>query len=145
MLYDNQQSEVDIKDEILFLENYINLMKIRLPQNVEVRFTKNIVNPNQKVAPLIIISLVENAFKHGVSPVDPSFIHIDISADTHLVCAIENSNHPKTEKDRSGHGIGIQQVRQRLDLAYPHCYEWEKGVSEDGKTYRSCITIHLKT
>lgn len=144
MLYDNQQSEVALKDEIQFLENYINLMKIRLSQGVDVQFNTTVADPDLWVPPLLFISLVENAFKHGVSPTEPSFVHISLSAEKDLlVCRIENSNHPKTEQDRSGHGIGLQQVQHRLDLAYPGRYEWNKGVSADGKSYVSQITLRL--
>ena len=144
MLYDNQEAEVPLCDEIQFLENYVNLMKIRLPANVDVKFNGQVSRPNLRVAPLLAISLVENAFKHGVSPTEPSFVHVVISTDNHqLVCQIENSNHPKTEKDRSGHGIGLQQVQRRLDLAYPDRYEWVKGPSADGKSYISRITLHI--
>jgi sensor histidine kinase YesM len=144
MLYDNQQSEVALKDEIQFLENYINLMKIRLSQGVDVQFNTTVADPDLRVPPLLFISLVENAFKHGVSPTEPSFVHISLSAEKDLlVCRIENSNHPKTEQDRSGHGIGLQQVQHRLDLAYPGRYEWNKGVSADGKSYVSQITLRL--
>jgi LytS/YehU family sensor histidine kinase len=87
---------------------------------------------------------VENAFKHGVSPTEHSFVHIMMEEDGNRLCVtIENSYHPKNEQDRSGHGIGLNQVQRRLDLAYPARYEWQKGVSEDNKTYTSQITITL--
>lgn len=144
MLYDNQEAEVPLKDEIQFLENYVNLMKIRLPANVEVKFDCQVSRPDLRVAPLWAISLVENAFKHGISPTEPSFIHISISTDdNHLIFQIENSYHPKTENDRSGHGIGLQQVQRRLDLAYTDRYEWMQGQSADGKSYLSRITLHI--
>ena len=101
-------------------------------------------DPYLKVAPLLFISLVENAFKHGISPTEPSFVHIMMEEDGARLCVtIENSFHPKNEQDRSGHGIGLNQVQRRLDLAYPARYEWQKGVSEDNKTYTSQITITL--
>jgi two-component sensor histidine kinase len=144
ILYDNQEAEVPLKDEIKFLENYINLMKIRLSGNVDVRFDSNVSRPDLRVAPLLVVSLVENAFKHGISPTEPSFVHVSLSTDNNqLVCRIENSNHPKTESDRSGHGVGLEQVQQRLDLSYDGQYEWEKGPSADGTTYLSKITLHI--
>lgn len=153
MLYDNQQTEVSLADEIQFLENYVNLMKIRLPQNVSVEFTKKVRNPELKVAPLMFISLVENAFKHGISTTEPSFVHICVETEIervgdsdvrdNLIFRITNSNFPKTQDDRSGHGIGLQQVQRRLDLAYPYRYEWEHGISDDGKSYSSTIKIKL--
>lgn len=144
ILYDNQEAEVALKDEIHFLENYINLMKIRLPQNVDVKFECNVFRPDLRVAPLLVVSLVENAFKHGISPTEPSFVHVQLSTDDQqLTCLIENSYHPKTEQDRSGHGIGLQHVQRRLDLSYADRYEWEKGISDDGKRYYSKIILHI--
>lgn len=144
MLYDNQEAEVALKDEIQFLDNYVSLMKIRLAHNVDVEFEKDVENPYLKVAPLLFISLVENAFKHGVSPVSPSFVHIKMMQKKGvLTFSIENSNHPKDVKDYSGHGIGLQQVQRRLDLTYAGRYEWTKGLTEDGKTFLSTITIQL--
>jgi LytS/YehU family sensor histidine kinase len=144
MLYDNQEPFVELQDEIQFVENYVSLMKIRLSQDVDVTFVKNVKDPYLKVAPLLFISLVENAFKHGISPTEHSFVHIAMLEDgSQLRVTIENSYHPKNEQDRSGHGIGLNQVQRRLDLAYPARYDWQKGLSEDGKTYTSQITIIL--
>ena len=144
LLYDNQEQLVSLADEVQFIENYINLMKIRLPQSVDVKLEKDLEDPHTKVAPLLFISLVENAFKHGISSTEPSFIHMSITQKGNSLCTIiENSNYPKSEKDRSGHGIGLQQVQRRLDLAYYEHYEWKKGVSDDGTVYSSTIKITL--
>lgn len=144
VLYDNQEAEVPLRDDVNFLENYVNLMKIRLAGNVDVKFQVQLARPTVLVAPLLAVSLVENAFKHGISPVEPSFIHVFIFAsEEQVVYQIENSNFPKTEKDRSGHGIGLQQVQKRLDLSYAGRYEWVNGLSPDGKSYLSKIIINL--
>lgn len=144
MLYDNQEADVSLYDEVQFIENYINLMKIRLSGNVDVTFVPQIGNPEMRVAPLIFISLVENAFKHGISPTEHSVIRITIvGICKELTFSIENSNHPKSDQDRSGHGIGLNQVQRRLDLAYPGRYTWKKGVSADGSIYTSTIRINL--
>jgi LytS/YehU family sensor histidine kinase len=81
---------------------------------------------------------------------EPSFIRILVKADVpqaggdkQLICSIENSYFPKPEQDRSGHGIGLEQVQRRLDLLYPERYVWEKGISPDNHTYFSKITIQL--
>ena len=144
LLYDNQESSVALSDELQFFENYISLMKIRLSANVEVTFAHNVEMPGVRIAPLIFISLIENAFKHGISPTEQSFVHIEINATDHDInCRIENSNHPKSNQDRSGHGIGLNQVQRRLDLAYPNHYKWVKGTNEDGTIYTSAIHIDL--
>jgi LytS/YehU family sensor histidine kinase len=144
ILYDYQQPKVALSDEVEFLQNYVNLMRIRLSDSVDVKFQTFIANPQLEVAPMVFISLVENAFKHGVSPSEPSFIHIQIeSADNQIVCDIQNSNHPKTANDHSGHGIGLVQVQRRLELTYPDHYQWEHGPTDDG-IYRSRIVIDTK-
>lgn len=145
MLYEDQESLTLLEGEVTFLENYVNLMKIRLAGDVDVSLRTDIRQSGLQLLPMLFISLVENAFKHGISPTEPSFIHILIGGDDHsIVCDITNSNHPKPRQDCSGHGIGLQQVQRRLDLVYPGCYTWEKGVSADGRTYHSRITIHWR-
>ena len=153
MLYHNQIDKVTITEEIQFLENYVNLMKIRLPQNVDVKFTTHIQDRELKIAPMMTISLVENAFKPGISTTEPSLINIDVATDVEregddgvrniITFNIKNSNFPKTQKDRSGHGIGLNQVQRRLDLAYPNRYEWTKGLCDEGKNYQSIIKIKV--
>lgn len=144
ILYDNQQPVVPLKDEVEFLQNYIKLMRIRLPESVEVKYDIAIKNQEVTVAPMLFISLVENAFKHGISPTEHSFIHIRIEADEQTItCDIQNSNHPKTASDNSGHGIGLQQVQRRLDIAYPGRYEWQRGISGEGRVYQSKITLQV--
>lgn len=144
MLYDHQEETVSIRDEIQFLQNYVNLMKIRLADTVDVKFDVSYDSSDIKIAPLLFISLIENAFKHGVCPTEPSYIHITLSATKDMVVFnIANSNHPKTSRDRSGHGIGLQQVQRRLDLAYPDRYKWETSINNDNTEYQSTLTIQL--
>lgn len=144
ILYDYQRPEIELRDEVEFLKNYIRLMKLRQGPSVEVNTAFHITNEQQKVAPMIFISLVENAFKHGVRPAVPCTINITIQAnDKQIVCDIVNSNHPKTATDRSGHGVGLELVRRRLELAYKGRYEWTHGVSDNQKMYHSTITIKL--
>ena len=142
MLYDNMEDEVQMEDEVKFLESYINLMKIRLMPSVKVSFDASEARSEAKIAPLVLIPLVENAFKHGISPTCESFITISLKADKeHIDFQIENSNHPKTANDESGHGIGLTQVQKRLDLTYPGHYSWDYGPSADGTVYHSHLLI----
>ena len=145
VLYDNQQETVPLCKEMDFIRNYIELMRIRLSANVEVE-TRFDVRPDShtEIAPLIFISLIENAFKHGISPTKPSYIRICFEESPREVkCEIRNSCYPKTGADKSGSGIGLEQVRKRLELTYPGRYEWKHGVSPDGKEYQSLLTIHI--
>lgn len=148
LLYDNNQDFIPLNREMEFLKNYVALMKIRLSSNVDLQFHIDIPSENPiRVAPLIFISLFENAFKHGISPVKPSFIHIKIysSGPDTLSCSIENSYFPKQRNDISGSGIGLEQVQKRLDLIYPDKYEWTKGCDENATVYKSILTIHTTT
>lgn len=144
ILYDYQQPYVSLKEEVEFLNNYIELMMIRLPDNVDIKRECNLTEPcNIQVAPMIFISLLENAFKHGISPSHKNFIHILLDAnDERIVFAIENSHHPKTKEERSGHGIGLKQVERRLELAYPGKYQWKKKYDSKMNIYSSKIIIY---
>ena len=143
VLYENQQDMVPLYKEADFMRNYIELMKIRVTDNVKIKANIN-VQPNDStpVAPLIFISLIENAFKHGISPQGKGEIMIDLNqVNGDITCEIHNTCYPKRDNDKSGSGIGLEQVSRRLELMYPDRYTWEKGTSEDGKEYYSKITI----
>ena len=143
VLYENQQDFVPLCKEADFMHNYIELMKIRVTDNVKIEENIN-VQPNDStpVAPLIFISLLENAFKHGISPQGTGEIKISLSqTDGEITCEISNTHYPKRENDKSGSGIGLEQVSRRLELMYPDRYTWQKGVINDGQEYFSKITI----
>lgn len=146
VLYDNQQTYVPLGKETDFIRNYIELMRIRLSSNVQMTTQIDILPDSQTlIAPLIFISLIENAFKHGISPTERSFIHIHLAEnETEVICEISNSNHPKNIMDKSGSGIGLEQVSRRLEILYPGQYTWQKGISEDGKEYRSRLSIRVR-
>jgi len=143
VLYDNNQTFVLLTKEVDFMKNYIELMKIRLSDNVRIDVNFSIpLNSATKVAPLLFISLIENAFKHGISYSSPSFI--DILLEEHengtLECQIRNSYFPKNENDKSGSGIGLESLQKRLDLLYPEHYTWEKGIKDN--VYTSTLVIN---
>ena len=143
VLYENQQDYVPLCKEAEFMRNYIELMKIRVTNNVKIDANIN-VQPNDStpVAPLIFISLIENAFKHGISPQGAGEIKVALSqVDGDITCEIHNTCYPKRANDKSGSGIGLEQVSRRLELMYPDRYTWDKGTTPDGKHYYSIITI----
>ena len=142
MLYDNQSEMVTLRSEIEFIRSYVDLMRLRQAQNVKVETLFDIKEDSDTmVAPLLFISLIENAFKHGVSSSEPCLISIKMSENNDgIICDISNSNHPKHSNDRSGHGVGLELVQQRLDMVYPDKYSWIKGVGADG-LYHSVIQL----
>lgn len=145
VLYDNQETFVPLNKEVDFIRNYIELMRIRVSSQVKISTHFQIRPDSQSpVAPLLFISLIENAFKHGVSPTSPSFIDITlVEKEDKIHCIIRNSNYPKNATDKSGSGIGLEQVRKRLELLYAGHYEWQQQVSPDQKEYSSILTIDI--
>lgn len=143
VLYDNQQNFVPLYKEVAFMQNYIELMRIRVTSNVVIETNIDIAPDDaQPIAPLIFISLIENAFKHGISQAGKGYVKVSLSKhDSDIVCEIRNSNHPKHLNDKSGSGIGLGQVARRLELMYSGRYEWDKGVTPDGNEYYSKIVI----
>jgi len=143
VLYENEGSFVPLYKEADFIRNYVELMKIRVTDNVKV--TTNIdIDPNDStpVAPLLFISLIENAFKHGISQSGQGYINILLKQDDgNITCSITNSNHPKKANDKSGSGIGLEQVARRLELLYRDKYTWERGLDEGKNEYYSNLEI----
>jgi len=121
-IYKGKEDLVLVKDEITYLENYIELHKIRYQKKVEIRFTHE-VQEDLKVAPLLFINLLENAFKHGVAEMrENAFIHLGMqSQGKQLIFTIENN----FDETRLHHkkGIGLENLKKRLDYLYPNKYE----------------------
>lgn len=142
VLYESSRSEVTLREETEFLSDYIELMRIRLPRHVRCEVSLLAAASPTPVAPLLFISLVENAFKHGVSDDAPSWIAVDLrEREGELVCRIENSFFPKQEDDRSGSGIGLQNLRRRLEVLYPGRYELH--TARQGDAYVALLRIRI--
>jgi sensor histidine kinase YesM len=143
VLYDSDHPMVPLSKDINFTINYIKLMSLRLPPHVKLE--TDIMKPNEdiEIAPLLFISLVENAFKHGVSPDLLSHITIQIhmSREDELECRVENSNFPKPETDKSGSGIGLNNLRKRLELTYPSAFEL--SYINKGESYVSTLRLKI--
>lgn len=143
VLYEAETDTVPINKEVEFINNYVKLMKLRLSNKVDVQVDMDIDrNPTLPIAPLLFISMIENAFKHGVSSQQNSFIHFSIreNEDDDIICDLRNSYFPKDEKqDKSGSGIGIENMKRRLELIYPNKHSFTYGVEND--TYVSNLTI----
>jgi LytS/YehU family sensor histidine kinase len=139
VLYEGAKSSVPLQKDIEFLRNYVTLMKLRYTDKVSIRFDVPDDITNKMVPPMLLITFVENAFKHGVSYRNPSFIdiHITTSGDT-LAFVCRNSKTDK-EPDLEG-GVGLKNTRQRLDLIYGNDYRLDIDDGED--TYE--VTLELK-
>lgn len=139
VLYEIDKDEVTLKQEVDFLCNYIELMRIRLTDNVKITVSMPRGGEDIKLPPLLFIPFVENIFKHGVSYREPSNIEISLSEDGDTVTFRSvNSNHAKSRGD-SHHGIGLENLRCRLGLLYREGYTLE--IDNRGDTFVTRLTI----
>ena len=130
-MYETNKKTVPISGEVEFMRNYISLMKLRCNEKTEVKTTFE-VQQDVEIAPLLFISLIENAFKHGVSSNRSSVIDIHLKQQNNsIVFTCDNTNYPKDDADRSGSGIGLENTRRRLDLMYAGRYTWQKWLEND--------------
>ena len=142
-MYETNKPKVRLDGEVDFMRNYIDLMKLRCNEMTTVSAQFAITEPQSEVAPLLFISLVENAFKHGMDSNAPATIDIRLEQqDDTLVFLCDNTNNPKPTKDRSGSGIGLDNTRRRLDLLYAGRYTWEQVITPEN-IYHVKITIRL--
>ena len=142
-MYETNKPKVPLDGEVEFMRNYIELMKLRCNEMTTVNVQWSIVNGQSEVAPLLFISLIENAFKHGANSNAPAIINIGLTQqDGTLVFTCDNTNNPKPTKDRSGSGIGLENTRRRLDLLYQGRYQWEQTITPEN-IYHVKITIQL--
>lgn len=141
VLYEADHERVPLERELAFLQNYIELMRLRLTEHVRLNVDLPSNVPSCEVPPLLFVVFVENAFKHGVSYQRPSFIDISLRVeDGFLLFRCVNSRHPVTDAPREG-GVGLQNVRQRLDLIYGEAYTLD--ITQPEETYDVNLQIKL--
>jgi len=142
VLYDGSKQKVPLERELTFMKNYIELMKKRYTDKVSITVTMPATIPNSEVPPLMFITFVENAFKHGVSYQQQSFVDIDVSISDdqlHFHCA--NSRISKPQASEQG-GVGLRNVTQRLDLIYGNRYTLD--ISDQPDQYVVSLTLPLQ-
>lgn len=142
MLYETNLELVPLSKEIDFLKKYIDLMKLRVSDKTVVNYSFPSEETGIKIAPLLFISLIENAFKHGVSASKESRINIQMTCtEKTVVFTIENDNFPKKTDDKSGSGIGLQNLEKRLELLYPNKNNFKTAVTDN----RFVVHLEIET
>jgi len=140
VLYDGARETVQLRRETEFVENYIHLMRLRYSSRVDIRVDIPRELPDSQVPPLLLISFIENAFKHGVSYQQESFIHIAIRIEGKLLFDCRNSKKPQSEDEHGG--VGLQNVKRRLKLIYGNDYVL--NIHDTADTYNIHLEIPLK-
>lgn len=146
MLHENMQEKISLAREIEYLENYINLQRLRTDPSPNVQIQAEIQEQHgySQISPMLLIPFVENAFKHGISLREPSHIKIALEKrEEILYFDVYNSKHLKKdndpEKDKSG--IGLTNVKQRLELLYPGRHDL--SIRETSKEFFVHLTLQL--
>ena len=117
VLYEGNKHGVPLTREFDFIRNYITLMKLRYTDKVKIEVELPAEAPDKQIPPLMLITFIENAFKHGISYQRSSFIHIKVNTDggkLHFACSNSKADKPNQEKG----GVGLANVKQRLHLLY---------------------------
>ncbi|MRR21103.1 hypothetical protein EG827_13065, partial [bacterium] len=132
MLYESEQGNTRLSNEIEFIKGYIDLMKLRLSERVRLSVSLPEEYEDRDVPPLLFIPFIENAFKHGVSNLGNSFIDIGLRAEGgEITFLVANSiSHQSAGTPRAASGIGLDNVRKRLALLYPGHHELRIGERE---------------
>ncbi|NVK53433.1 MAG: histidine kinase [Flavobacteriaceae bacterium] len=145
ILYQCKDNYVPLEKEIELLENYIGLEKVRYGNRVEVIFEKDL-HDNLKIAPLILLTFVENAFKHGISQeLQKGSIHISISAKEDLIVFKLSNTKPPTSislEENDKKSIGMSNIIKQLDLLYPNAYDLK--INESNSNYNLRLELHEK-
>lgn len=141
VLYEGAKSSVPLHSDIAFMNDYLQLMKIRYADSVSIKadFPKNA--PETMIPPMLFISFIENAFKHGISYRHDSFIDIRLCIeDRHICFTCSNSIHRKQGDNNQG-GVGLTNIRQRLELLYQESFTLD--IQETATEYSVRLSIPL--
>ena len=133
VLYENNTPFVLLSQDLEFTKNYIDLMKLRIDSNVKLNISIAYNNSSDIIAPLMFMTLIENAFKHGVNNEENSYIDINILVENGkgVICSVENSMSTGNNVETRNSGIGLPNLQKRLELLYPKKYDIEIKRGED--------------
>lgn len=145
MLYDCNEKQVPLSKEISYIQNYLDLEKLRQSKNADIRFEVSGEVSDLQIAPLMFIPFLENSFKHGLThSLSQGFVHIYLQVEgRNISFFIENTKpdtKPVQDRKRSG-GIGLVNVRRRLQLLYPGKYEL--NIKDNPNTYAVSLEMDL--
>ena len=141
LLYETETEQTTLKREVEFLESYIDLMRLRFNEKVSIKLNLPTQIPDKTLPPFLFTSIIENAFKHGISYKDESFIHIDmVIGSNRLLFTVKNSKTDNSQKNDFS-GIGVENTRKRLDLIYADKYHLDIIDSENLFTVNLSIPL----
>ena len=138
VLYDGSRPTIPLSKETEFLKHYIGLMRLRYSDSVRIKVDIPDETPDVQVPPLLFVSFVENAFKHGISYQSESFIMVSLNVrEGYISFSCINSKHETNQDPHSG--IGLENTRKRLRLLYQDNYTF--NINENAKTYEVLLKL----
>jgi LytS/YehU family sensor histidine kinase len=142
MLYETSGEYISIEQEVRIIGDYIALEKLRYDESLSINFNHDIEDMKQAVPPLLLIPLVENAFKHGVSETrDQPFIDIHLSVNNRqLLFVVKNSAEAFTDRSDVKESIGLSNLRRQLELLYT---DYNLSVSQGESVFTATLKINL--
>jgi hypothetical protein len=130
MIYESNEDKVQLQQELQYLEDYIDIQRLRMPDDIVVDYAVQGTPIGLRIEPMLLVPFVENAFKHGISYAEPSFIAIAVAIEKNQVrLVVENSLFRQRVAEKGG--IGLQNVRKRLELLYTEDHELEITEAEN--------------
>lgn len=125
MLYESEKEQIPLEKEVFYLKNYIALQEVRFGEDVDIRFQTEGIPTTQIIEPMILIPFVENAFKHGVGMVQDPMVQVSVKIlENNLHFSVKNKIAPEIAEDKDhSSGIGLRNVRRRLELLYPKAHQ----------------------
>ncbi len=145
VIYETKHHSSILSKEIQFIEHYIKLMKLRIPQNTKVVFNKPAFIQDQTISSMILLPFIENAFKHGITCNKEDEIIINVLQDSnHLFFEVINPIAEINLRDiEEGNGIGLSNTKRRLDLLYPEKYELAVLENKEKKEFKIKLKLRL--
>ena len=141
ILYKADEKFVLLKDEVAFIQNYVEVENIRYRSAINIKFDVQGINDNSKISPLLLLPFIENAFKHGVEEEEKEgFVNIVICK-TEQELTLEVNNSIAKIKENTG-GIGLVNVKKRLEILYPEKHKLE--IQNDGEIHQVSLTLEMK-
>ncbi len=144
LLYESEHGESLLTDEIEFMKHYVDLMQLRVSKKVDISIDLPEENTDLKIPPLLFIPFIENAFKHGISYRDKSFIKVTMSAENgkiSFMCVNSVASDKKEKHDENHSGIGLENVKKRLALLFPAKHVL--NISSDSDVFTVSLEIEL--
>ncbi len=141
MLYEANKNLVPLGKELEYIKNYVKLQRLRLSDSVNVTLKISGEDRNKVIPPLLFISFIENAFKYGTDYEGRTYVQINLSIENGSIhFMVENKIGPYT-KQKGSSGVGLENVKNRLNLLYPESHELE--VTNNGEAYTVILNLYL--